>query len=76
MAIKNRQFNSGSELARFLEVPQVTITRWNKEGMPYTMAGAGRYVYQLKEVYQWLKSGTDKRKHFAKYLENKVRSQL
>ena len=58
---------SSTELAKYLGCVLPTITRWLREGLPHSFAGGG-YVYDLKEVLEWMQKGPAQRRRWAKVL--------
>lgn len=51
-----KQLLSKKQLADHLQVSEVTIDRWRKQGMPWTKAGVKLIRFDLEQVNDWLQS--------------------
>ena len=49
------QLLSKQQLAEHLQVSEVTIDRWRKQGLPWKRAGVKLVRFDLNEVNVWLK---------------------
>lgn len=45
---------SKKQLAEYLQVSEMTIDRWRKQGLPWTRAGVKLVRFDLDKVNKWL----------------------
>jgi len=54
-AMDMRKYVTKKQLAAYLKVSERTITRYQAEGMPYSVLSAHRNLYEIKKIDEWIK---------------------